>query len=274
MKLMITSKRTIILIGIWILLIFFFLYVLATKESGTWEDIPQANSAQSLEEMYLRYALSEDIIQYANIEAPSIANIWTGTDEFGNYLTLKLIPNQPLKNNGIRAEISIDSPYQEGDTLEYRWDFKIPNDFVSDAPNNRWWVLADWHVQPDVTKGETWDNYIGKSSPIILWYGNIDWKDALSLSTWIHWSKIGIIPRGILTFTRDVWHTLKVVIKWSQSDDGEVMVYFDDSTEPMLSAKWPNMINWYQHYLKVGQYRDREISTENSISIKNISIKK
>ena len=144
----------------------------------------------------------------------------------------------------------------------------------SDAPQNRWWLFADWHVQPDTSKGESWDNFPSYSSPILVGYGNLDGKDMISISTGIDGSKEGIIPRGLIPFTREVWHTIRMVVKWSQKDNGEVNVYFDGSTKPVVSTTGPNMVNAVQHYMKIGMYRNRDIETNNTVHIKDIRIEK
>jgi hypothetical protein len=159
-------------------------------------------------------------------------------------------------------------------TVEYDWDFRIPKDFISDAPQNRWWLFADWHVQPDASKGETWDNFPSYSSPILVGYGNIDGRDMLSLSTGIHGSKEGIVPRGLIPFTRNVWHSVRLVVKWSEKSDGVTTIYFDGATTPTLTTTGPNMFNAVQHYMKIGMYHNPDIATTNTINIKNIRIKK
>ncbi len=227
---------------------------------------------RALEEMYLRYAMHLSLLPYANIEVASINNIATGTDAFGNYVELHMFPDQPLVNNGKRSEISIDYPYKENDTVEYSWEFKIPADFVPDTPQNRWWVIADWHDQPDPTLGETWDTYETNSTPIIFGYGNIDGTDMLSLSTGSWRSENGVEPRGIVPIKRDVWHKMRVVVLWSQQETGRVTVFLDGAKEPIFDVRGQNMVNGYQHYMKIGQYRHRDIQTKNSISVKNISI--
>lgn len=241
---------------------------------------PMSDSAVStseanrlLEETYLLYAIDSSLLPYTNTEIPTIHNIATGTDTFGKFLELRLLPDQPILNKGIRSEISIDYPYNENDTVEYTWEFKIPTDFISDAPLNRWWLLADWHEQPDPTLGETWDTYESGSSPILFAYGNIDGADMIGLSTG-SWRKDNLEFRGVTPITRGVWHKVRMVVVWSQNETGNVTVYLDDAEEPTFSVRGENMVNGYQHYMKIGQYRHPDIHTENSVFIKNISIQK
>ncbi len=217
---------------------------------------------------YLKVVISQaEVLKVAILEVPGIENIKIQKDGGVEYLELRLYPLQPLKNNGIRAEISIDFPFKEGDTLRYSWEFKVPSEFPSDAPKNRWWVFADWHVQPDTNLGETWDNYSGAGSPIQFGYGMLEGKDLLSLAAGTNQGPVGLIP-----FTREVWHTVRCDITWSQKTNGKLNVYFDGATTPTLSTNCENMRNAVQHYLKIGQYRNREIFTENKIGLRNILI--
>lgn len=229
---------------------------------------------RELETQYLKAALSFDLIPYANIEVSAIKNILIGKEQEAEYLALSLFPNQAKKNSGIRSEISIDYPFQEGDVVEYSWQFRIPENFPSDAPKNRWWVFAQCHDQPDKNKGETWDSYTPHSPPIIFGYGNLNGKDKISFTSGLDGSEKGIEPRGTITLTKNIWHSIRFVVKWSQKESGEVNVYYDNSTTPTFFSKGPNMLNAFQHYFKLGQYRNAEINTENTVHIKNVSIKK
>ena len=232
-----------------------------------------AEARRGLEEAYLRYAVDSALLPYAHLEIPGLDNVATTSAATGDYLLLTLLPGQPLKNNGVRAEVSIDYPYREGETVEYAWEFRLPASFPNDAPDNRWWVLADWHDQPDPTLGETWDTYEAMSAPIIFGYGYLNGSDQLGLSTGLSGSEVGIVPRGMIAVTREQWHHIRLVVHWSQRETGRVTAYFDNAIKPTFDVSGPNMLNGYQHYMKIGQYRHPGIATENSIAIKNITIK-
>jgi len=245
------------------------------NNNPTVENQTSSTDLRVLEISYLKTAVAPDLIPYANIEIAGIENLATSSDSGKEYLKLRVYGGQPKKNNGIRSEVSIDYPYKEGDTVEYSWQFRIPENFQSDAANgNRWWVFADWHDQPDKNKGETWDTYTAHSAPIIFGYGYLNGKDQLSLSTGIDGSEKGIVPRGLIPITKNTWHTVRMVVKWSQKENGSVKVYFDGATSPTISTTGPNMLNAYQHYMKVGQYRNPDIETDNTINLRNITIKK
>lgn len=62
-------------------------------------------------------------------------------------------------------------------------------------------------------------------------------------------------------------------IYWSNGSDGHAELYLDNSSEPSLAAKGPNMHHGYQHYWKVGPYRHPDIRTDNRIDIADLRIR-
>jgi hypothetical protein len=118
------------------------------------------------EKEYLTAVLPLELIRYAGIEVPSRENIQILSDPVGPYLEFRLVPGQAKKNNGIRAEISVDYPYGVGDIVRYKWEMRLPGHFKADEPRNRWWVMGQWHDQPDRTKGETWQGFPAHSPPV------------------------------------------------------------------------------------------------------------
>ncbi len=220
------------------------------------------------EKEYLEAVLPPDLIRYAGIEVPSRENIRIVSDNAGRYLEFRLVPGQAKKNNGIRAEISVDYPYKVGDVVRYKWKMLLPEDFKADEPENRWWVMGQWHDQPDRTKGETWQGFPGRSPPVSFDYCRVHGKDFLSLLVGSPTMKsVGQIP-----IARGKWHTIQVLIKWSQSAEGKVAVFFDGSKAPVITGTGANMHNGFQHYLKLGMYRHPEIATENRLGIRGVSI--
>jgi hypothetical protein len=219
---------------------------------------------------YLSAVLPPDLMRYAGIEVPSQENIRILSDTTGRYLEFRLVPGQAKKNNGIRAEISVDYPYKVGDVVRYKWKMRLPEDFKADDPQNRWWVMGQWHDQPDRTKGENWQGFPAHSPPVSFNYVRKDGKDYLSLLVGSPKMKsVGLVP-----ITRDAWHSLDVVIKWSNGSEGKVSMFFDGSKDPVVAGNGPNMHNGYQHYLKLGMYRHPEIRTENRLAIRDVSIEK
>lgn len=220
------------------------------------------------EKDYLAAVLPPELIRYAGVEVPSQDNIHICSDSTGRYLEFRLVPGQAKKNNGIRAEISVNFPYKVGDIVRYKWQMRLPEDFKGDEPKNRWWVMGQWHDQPDRTKGETWQGFPGRSPPVSFNYGRRDGKDFLSLL--VGSPKMKSV--GLLPITRGAWHSIDVIIKWSQGVDGQVEVFFDGSKAPVVTGTGPNMHNGFHHYLKLGMYRHPEIATENRLDIRDVFI--
>ncbi len=225
---------------------------------------------RELELTYLRSAVSPDLLQYASIEIPAIENIRQGTDPQGNHLELRTYRGQPLKNGGVRAEISIDYPFQDGDTVRYSWRMMLPADFVSDAPANRWWLVAQWHDQPDRTRGETWSGYPAHSPSVGLGYGQLAGQDTLSLL----YGAPDPGPGGLIPISRGAWHAISVEITWSTGARGKVRVFIDGSKTPAREASGRNMYNTFQHYMKLGMYRQPDIRGDTWIYIGGVTIQR
>lgn len=221
----------------------------------------------------LSKVVTPDLLPYAHVEVASRESIAIVDDG----LELKLFPGQPKVNNGIRAEVSVDFPFVDGDTVRYEWSLWLPGDFTPD-PSNRWWVFADFHDQPDRTKGETWDGFPANSAPLILGYGHVqagfedqgfsikETSDVLSVTYGTDHRPIALVP-----FTRDVWHRVRLDVTWSQSMTGALTMTFDGAK--VVSARGPNMLNAFQHYFKAGMYRDPGIGSFNRVRLSDVQIK-
>jgi len=227
---------------------------------------------RSEEVVYLKTIMPESLVQMANLDVAtrdSVAVVGKGESQ---YLGLRLLPGQPKLHGGIRAEVSVDFPFSEGDRVNYRWRFMIPDDFVSDAPENRWWVIGQWHDQPNLTIGESWENFASRSPPISLALGEID--DQLGIVLTYGLTTTGNIqqlsePKFI---EKGIWHTIETQIDWTRGTTGQVKVFLDGSADPNFVGEGPNMNNAYQHYLKFGMYRHPKIDSDNWIYIDDLTI--
>lgn len=196
------------------------------------------------------------------------------SDQDGDYVGFTLFPLQPKLNYGIRSEISVDYPFSEGDTLRYSWSFMIPEDFIYDMPEPQWWVVGQWHDQPDIARGETWDNYPGNSPPVSFYLGMLEGQFYLGFTygfnpvtmEYYHLNK-----EELILLEPGTWLRLSTVISWSRTE-GSVRVYLDDQKEPYINKKAANMLNQYQHYLKLGQYRHPDISSSNTVYYRDLFI--
>jgi hypothetical protein len=227
---------------------------------------PDDARLREMELGYLRAAVAPDLLGYAHLEIAAIEQVRVADEAGQRGLGLRVFAGQPLKNGGIRAEVSVDAPYRVGDTVEYRWRFLIPEDFASDAPLNRWWVLADWHDQPDRTRGETWDGFPARSAPIILGYGQVGGEDVIGLS----YGSPDPAPVTTFPVRRGRWHDISVRIAWARDASGRVAVGLDGA--PVAAAAGPNMHNAFQHYAKIGMYRDPQIPGDDWIYLTGLEI--
>lgn len=144
-----------------------------------------------------------------------------------------------------------------------------PARLPSDAPENRWCLIGQWHDQPDPTKGETWDGFPSRSPTVLIGIGELDGKPAIGIEYGVDHSR----KFGPVFLQPGKWHSVSAVIHWSQQDDGQATFYFDESTEPLAVLRGPNLHNGYQHFLKLGLYRHPGIMTDNSIHLDRVEIR-
>ena len=224
--------------------------------------------ARERELSYLRCVMPESLLEFAHVEVPAIENITIQGADANQHLGLHLFPGQKKLNRGIRAEISVDYPHQPGDTVRYAWRFMVPNGFQSDAPQNRWWIIGQWHDQPNRERDESWDGFPSRSPPVLLGIGELNDRIAISMAYGPDQSQ----KRGPLFIEPGQWHSLAVEIRWSQDADGRAKLFLDDMTQPAVVIDGPNMHNDFQHYLKLGMYRHPEITTDNWIYLDDLTI--
>ena len=224
---------------------------------------------RTLEMAYLRHAVGDGQQFFAHLEVPALDNLRALSDGSGGFLGFRNYQGQPVVNNGVRAEGTVDFPFREGQTVRYSWRFGITKDFQSD-PANRWWLFGDLHDQPDASLGQTWADYQPHSPSIGLGYGRINGQDQLALI----YGAPNPSTRGLVPFARGVWHRVALEITWSRGADGQVALYLDDATRPVLQASGPNMYNAYQHYLKVGSYRDPAIPGDSWVYVRDLKVER
>jgi hypothetical protein len=225
--------------------------------------------SRALEVSYLNSVVPSDLMGYSHLEVAAAADLQSMSDGSGPFLGLRTYQVQPLVNSGVRAEVSVDYPFVQGQTVRYSWRFGITPDFVSDSPNNRWWLFGDWHDQPDPSLGQTWATYVAHSPSVGLGYGQIDGQDYLSL---LYGAPNPATVAGLIPFSRGVWHTLVAEITWSQGADGHIALYLDGSATPVQQASGANMYNNYQHYMKLGTYRDPDIVGDTWVYVRDVKI--
>lgn len=217
---------------------------------------------------YLRTVMPDHLLPYAKVEVPTLENIAIKEEGTNKYLGLHVYPGQQKLHGGIRAEVSVDYPFQQGDTVKYAWRFMVPKDFKSDAPRNRWWIIGQWHDQPDESRGETWDGFVSRSPPVLISIGELEGKLGLGIAYGPDQSQ----KHGPIFMEPGKWHAITAIIHWSLKADGKASFFLDDMTQPVAVTEGANMHNDYQHYLKLGMYRHPEIQTDNWIFIDDLQI--
>jgi hypothetical protein len=108
------------------------------------------------------------LLEYSHIEIPAKEAVRIHDEAGEPSLELSLSPEHGRKSRGNRGELSVDLPFIQGDTIRYEWQFMLPAEFTSDAPRNRWWLIAQWHDQPDRVRGESWEGHPERSPSIAL----------------------------------------------------------------------------------------------------------
>ncbi len=167
--------------------------------------------------------------------------------------------------NGERSEVSVQSPYEVGDTVRYQFTFKLLDSPVfSQGWDGVWVIVAQWHDQPDPRKGETWPNY--KSGPPPLSY-HLEYDDQLYLvlHTDNHDERIPVRPEQQIT--------CRTQVHWLYQTDGRVSGWCDvDGVRHPFDFADDIMINDYYHYFKFGLYRDKNIDELMGIEYKSLTI--
>lgn len=225
-----------------------------------------AQGCQYVDKVKLGNAMGIDneLIPFLNLEIPSCENIYLEKD-FARFI---LNEQNVMLNNGIRSEVAINYPFVEGDTVEYRWSIKLPAKNAPGGSAKEWWLIAQWHDQPDPRRGETWEYFKAQNPPVAIYIERHDGKVGLGLSG-IRGKKISWAPAPT-----DDWLNLRVQIHWSTFNNGSVNLSVDG--HPELDSKFVgrNMLNSYQHYFKAGQYRAPTINKHAEIYIKNVRFRK
>ena len=232
------------------------------------------HNTRDLELSYLSAVVPEDCLDISHLDVAGIEHVQIQEQAGRRYLGLMVSGNQARVHGGVRAEVSVDYPFQPGDTVEYSWQMMIPAEFVTDAPQNRWWLIGQWHDQPDPSQGETWDNFESRSPPVLIALGELHGQLGLGVSCGPTTNSQPQRTWGPVALERGSWHTLRVRIHWSQQDDGRIDLFLDEGTDPVVSDRGPNLNNAYQHYFKFGMYRHPEISSTNWIYVDELHIQR
>lgn len=174
-----------------------------------------------------------------------------------------LFSNNTRTHAGIRSEAAVNYPFKLGDRISYEFEFMLPNDFLADK-GSRWWAIAQWHDQPNITEGESWKNFPRRSPPVSLYIEERNGVLGVGVNYYItgekSWNPIN----------RGSWNKARFDFFWRNDENGELVFFLNGQDIRRFAG--PNMHNNYKHYLKIGMYRHPEIATNNDVFFKNLKI--
>lgn len=184
------------------------------------------------------------------------------------FATFKLNDENVKIHNGVRSELVIDYPFREGETVEYVWSAKFPSGTLPGSGPKDWWLVAQWHDQPDVRAGETWSQLKKVPPPISVYV------EKRSGSLGVGLAGIGGQKLSWQAIPPDTWLTFTVQIMWSLGHAGRVTMQISSDATVIASMEHSgrNMHNSYQHYFKVGQYRAPWIKTTSMVQVREVNI--
>ncbi len=202
--------------------------------------------------------------------------------------------------NGNRAELTYDCGAIEGEEKWYSWKIYIPTDYPDVSMRDtefepNWQLMGQWHQQPVVQDGETWDNFTGQGeSPTVGInyyflaaddpdYQNLK-KDQKMLAmpgfdpTWDNVSVFFLtygtppVPVAITRVEKGQWINVLVNIYWSEQADGYIRTWINGEEITNGKTYGPNMWNRASHYFKFGLYKNPDIPHTNIVYYDDVKI--
>lgn len=187
----------------------------------------------------------------------------------GKYAVKFTIKPGDIADNGHRAELTCNEKFPVGSEVFYKFSFMIPKDY---AENDLWQMFTQFHDQPDFENGETWDSYTNSLKlnklppPVSLSYHNneiiIKRNDVIDGYHVIATAKI----------EKGKWVDLIYHVKWSLGKDGFIEVFKSGKSISKGKIYGPNVYNSSGNYLKIGFYRDKNITTTNTLYFDEVYI--
>jgi hypothetical protein len=225
-----------------------------------------AHSCDKIDRQTLAKALAVEqrLIPYMHLEIPSCNHVQL----HDGHASFILTDQDSMINNGVRSEFTFDYPFREGDMIEYRWAMMLPSVNTPGSRAARWWVVAQWHDQPNPRLGETWPTFRPKPPPVAIFVEQrqgvigigIQDEHAIKHS----WSPVPL----------DVWLDVSVVIHWSTRTNGWALMTVNGQRRFPHRYDGRTMLNNYQHFLKLGQYRAPGVGSRSVVNMKAVQIQK
>ncbi len=192
------------------------------------------------------------------------------TDKDGSRYGTFTVDYGDIIYDGTRCELVIVS--DELCTIpeaHYYWSVRLPRDYPREG---MWQMFAQWHDQPDEEHGVTWDTKPPTFPPISLRCSKQRIYIQINRPNVDRWwvGQHFDMPLG-------EWVNFHFHIKWSMDSDGFVEAWMNDTpltpfngTDYKLYA--PLIYNSTGNYLKLGNYRNKEIRGTTTVHIDNIRI--
>ncbi|HAP43076.1 MAG: hypothetical protein A2004_01415 [Spirochaetes bacterium GWC1_61_12] len=167
-------------------------------------------------------------------------------------------------NNGsttARSELQVMGVAPAGTEVYYSWHIKIDADYAESAD---WQVIGQFHDQPDLALGESWNGYPANSPPLAFKY-----REGQLVVAVYSWETAGVMDIALAPLSKGVWHELTTHVRWSTGDDGFIEAWLDDvpivSPDGITRYRARNCFNQAGNYLKIGLYRSTSILTEATV---------
>jgi hypothetical protein len=206
--------------------------------------------------------ISPDLLRYVSIEVADCSNI---TLDRG-FATFGLNEVNEKVHKGVRSEVLINYPFKEGDTIEYAWSVMLPTEAAPGGDAEQWWLIAQWHDQPDPAMGETWRTFKSHSPPVAITVERRNGVLGVGLNG-IKGKKLDWAP-----VTTGRWLRVKALITWSTGEHGRATITIMGGEKPIVfEHTGQNMLNAYQHYFKAGQYRDPSVRMKTAVRLKDFT---
>ncbi len=180
---------------------------------------------------------------------------WTSNARSGtNAVAFTIYPGD-YAQGGSRAELSWSALMPYGADIYLAYSLMLASNYLD---SGRWQILGQWHDQPDVLNGESWEHFPGNSPPVSLHYTN----QTLGVSILYQDKENAQVP--LMDYTPGSWVDLTFHIKWSLGNDGYVEGWTNGS-------KWfekiyaPTLFNRMGNYFKIGIYRGPEADKTNTV---------
>ncbi|MFY0689294.1 MAG: polysaccharide lyase [Cyclobacteriaceae bacterium] len=266
-------------------------FIVSASISCTKDDIDHCQK-KDLEELSFGFesGLEEWVELGGQIEIKnsSFFEICSQTANSGLNAAKFIVSPESYVNSGVRSELTFDQQIEHGDETYYAYSFYIPMDYqdvssleASDGSPN-WQIFGQWHDQPDVCIGQTWDDIKGNSPPISVYYNYLkisdpayqdildDPKTAEIFGFEAKWDEVSVIALvvggetvALSEISKGKWTRLKFHIKWSTDTDGFVRAWINDTNLTDGKITGITMLNSASHYFKFGLYRNLAIPFTN-----------